>query len=259
MSERRREALTPGRRPGGRFGPSLLLAGLLCALSPGCGTLAAPVTIAPTSETARPGAPAEAGLSVQPVEGRPQGLLLRLTTDFQPDPASRLELRRRVGDAPAETLRTIEVGGEVAERLTGEGLDFLDRSVTPAKRHVYQLVYRPETDAPRASAPLTVTWQPPPAAPTALHAFADTPAAVELNWRASAPGALLFRRDVLDKNQETRRIAHLGPSAGGRYVDRDVEPGGVYAYRIALARPNEGFTQYGPPSEPLYVSVPDDT
>jgi hypothetical protein len=258
MSERRREALTPGRHRRGRFGPSLLLAGLLCTLSPGCGTLAAPVNIAPTSQTTPPGAAAEAALAIQPAEGRPQGLLLRLTTDFQPDPGSRLELRRRVGDAPPETLRTIAVGGEVAGRLTGEGLDFLDRSVAPGRLHVYQLVYRPKSDERRTSAPLTVTWQKPPATPTGLHAFADTPVAVELNWRASAPGALVFRRNVLDKNAKTRRIAHLGPSAGGRYVDRDVEPGGVYAYRIALARPGEGFTQYGPPSEPLYVSVPGD-
>jgi hypothetical protein len=61
---------------------------------------------------------------------------------------------------------------------------------------------------------------------------------------------------VLRDDSTPERIADIGPDSAGVFVDTDVQPGVVYAYRISLAVDRGEFLQLGPPSEPVYVDVP---
>ena len=234
-----------------RAAATLSVAAVLAA---SCASLAPPVAVETTS---RPAQDDRRPLRISAVEGRPDGLVLQLESTLEAD-TGRLQLRRKIADGPSEVIQTISVSQKFKRRLHGEGLTFIDRSVVAGAAHRYQLVYLPPRaeKAKHSSKLLTLTWREPPPPPTGVKAGVPTREAVELSWRPDRQGAMVFRRNVLEEGAPTRRLADLDPGSRGRYVDRDVEPGGVYTYRVALARRNDGFTQYGPPSEPLYVSVP---
>lgn len=233
---------------------------LAAVCAAGCATLSPPVSVsAATDRSNAPRTTSSSELELDPVEGRPGALVLRLKSSFEPPPESRLEVRRRVGRGSAQTIRTVELSSDLSTQLAEKGVEFIDRSVEPGPPLRYRLLYfeSAEADTPDArSAILTVDWKEPPPRPKDVRAHADTSRAVELRWKPPNFGALVFRRNVLKREAATRRIATVGPSMNGTFVDRDVVPGAVYTYRVALSIEHEEFTQYGPPSEPLYVSVP---
>lgn len=240
--------------------PAALLALLFTA---GCATFGPPVSFSDDHQS-RQRSSASRSLSVRPVEGRPDGLVLELVIDFEPQPGSRLVVRRHLDDGDPRTLRTIELDAERARRARKEGIEFIDRSVESGSELHYRIAYfaprRSSGDADRPdrrSEPLTVEWSSPPPRPERLTARADTPRAVELRWEPGETGALIFRRDVLRRSTNTQRIATLRAGERGVLLDRDVRSGGVYAYRVALAHEHLSYTQYGPPSEAVYISVPE--
>lgn len=227
----------------------------------GCGTLAAPIEFQSLEQDrSEPESARDSELELEPVEGRPGALVLKLTASFSPDPESRLEIRRRVDGAPPETIRTVESSRKISARIADGGVEFIDRDVEPDRILRYRLLYFAPSDREnpeKRSSVVRVEWKSPPRPPENVRAHADSPRTVELRWEPPTSGALVFRRNVLDEEGGTRRIASLDPVFGGVLVDRDVEPGAVYAYRIALSLENDGFLQYGPVSEPLYVAVPE--
>jgi hypothetical protein len=187
-----------------------------------------------------------------------------------------LEVLRKQGDTPAERIRRIRLDKRLSARLVGDGFEFLDRSILAEASTAYQVRLRASEDsAPAqilvASHPLPVAWQHPPERPKQVEASSEIAGAVELRWTAPAQaGALIFRRDVLDADASPERLALLGPQARSTFVDRSVEPGGVYAYQVALAvdigavdtgavdtgAVDTGATvQFGQPSEEIYVTV----
>lgn len=237
----------------------MLAAGLATVLSISCGTLAPPVSVDSTSRTSTDN---NKKLSVEAVEGRPQGLLLRLRSNRPLASGGKLEVHRRVGDRKPTVIRTIELSDEFTGRLRQGNLQFLDRAVVADKPLDYRLLYTPPeahggTPEGRRhqSRVLTLSWNEPPPTPDSVDVTMTGSRAVELRWKPRTSGVLIFRRNVLKEGAKTRRIARLGPAAHGVFVDRDIRPQGVYAYRIALAIERETFVQFGPPSEPVYVSV----
>jgi len=250
--------LTNGPRP---QLPRILAATFLLAAT-GCGSLAAPVSFR-TEPDARPPSDKTDAFEIHPVEGRPDGLVLGLSFAFDLASGSRVVVERRVGSTESERLRTIELDAERARIAADDGIEFIDRSVEPETTIHYRVsYYRPgrshgsDASPDRRSSVRTVEWSSPPSRPDDVTARADTPRAVELRWSPGGTGALIVRRDVLDRSTDAQRIAVLEAGERGVHLDRDAAPGGVYAYQVALAVEHESYTQYGPPSEPLYVSVP---
>lgn len=253
------DVLTTASRPA----TAPLLAAVLLLAATGCGSFAPPAPFRAQADV--PTSSEKTGaLGVRPVEGRPDGLVLALHFDVDLDPGSRLVVERRVGSDEPERLRTIELDGDRARRASEEGIEFIDRSVQPDSTIHYRVAYYrpgrspgPDTSPDRRSPVRTVEWSSPPSRPEEVTARADTHRAVELRWEPGGTGALIFRRDVLDRSAGAQRIAVLEAGERGVHLDRDIAPGGVYAYRVALAVEHDSYTQYGPPSEPLYVSLPE--
>ena len=190
-------------------------------------------------------------------EGRPDGLRLVLRSDVAVRPGSSLTLMRTVDDAASAPYEQVDVDRRIAAALADPGVEFVDREMTPGGHYAYRLSLEDPGGGVKTSAPVEVAWRRPPGRPAHLAAVAPTSAGVEVRWDAKPHlGALVFRRDVLDRSARPRRRAELGAGCDGIFFDRDVEPGGVYAYRVALARFDGGVVQYGTPSEEVYVTVP---
>ncbi len=231
------------------------LAGFLAGAA-GCAALDAPVHVdvseAPATQTH--------ALHIEPVEGRPNGLVLRFSCTCSPPEDAWLEVLRRQGADDAQIYRSVRLSEELSARLTGEGFQFLDRSITPQPTY-YQLRLRASRDDTPAdvlaeSSPVLVRWQKPPTQPAAVRATSVVSGAVELRWQAPpGAGALIFRRNVLDPNAPLERLSRVGPAANGLFVDRQLEPAGVYAYRVALAIQTDTTVQFGRPSDEIYVTV----
>lgn len=229
----------------------------------GCGAMRPPLEFAPADAT--PPAP----LTIAAVEGRPDALLLRVEAAQSAEPAAGwtghwLVIARQTGQAPAQVLQRVELTGEIARRLVGGGLEILDRGLPdqPTRLRYGVRIEAPVTDERPArvvaeSAAAALAWRPALAAPTGVQATSHLPGSVELSWQASADadGAVVFRRDVLAADGRPERIAELGASARGSFVDRRLRPGGVYAYRIAQARRVDGVVLYGRPSGEHFVTV----
>lgn len=238
----------------------LLLATVVGAVA--CGSFIPPVQFSAGADPDRT-ASAPPDLSLQPVEGRPDGLVLELNVGFEPESGSRLVVERRRRDA-SKVLKSIELDGDLARRIPETGIEFIDRSVRPGPPHHYRLSYYAPGRTPgdggdpdRISAVRTLEWREPPPRPEEVTARADFSRAVELRWQTEGNGALVFRRNVLEGSAGPKRLASFDSGRRGVLLDRDVRPGAVYAYRVALAAEYDEITQYGPPSESLYVSVPD--
>lgn len=231
-------------------------AGLVAGLAAtGCATLTPPVDFdgtAPreTSTTAR-----SDGLSIAPVAGRPSGLVLELGADSPPAPEGKLLIRRGRGDS-ATTLRSVSVDARVVERLAGRGIQFVDRSPPTSDSVTYRLVYRRDDGSPDRRVELELPWGKTPRKPQALEATAPSNRAVEVRWSPTSLPAVVYRRNVTAGREQGRPVAVLHEGHGGTFVDREVRPGDVYAYRVAVARRHPGFLQRGPRSRAFYVSVP---
>lgn len=173
-----------------------------------------------------------------------------------------LEVWRSVDGERARPLRRARLDERIHRALTAEGFEFLDRAVTPGSTFRYQVRLRsadgnaePADTLAAADSP-TIRWRKPPAKPDSTAVTSPLPGLVEVTWELNADfGALVFRRNVLASEEGPERLAQLQPGARGTFVDRNVEPGGVYAYRVAMAYVGEHIVQFGPPSEEVYVTV----
>lgn len=220
----------------------------------GCATLRPPVQFDSRSPTESTSA---VELSVR--EGRPNGLLLELALrDEVSESARALQLLRAEAGMEPQIYREIRLDEALLEALRTDGVEFLDRNVAAGVLVRYQLRLVGSEDQPLAySKLLRLTWKAPPRRARGLTGEASTPSTVELRW-SSPPthGAVIFRRNVLRDDSTPERIADIGPDSAGVFVDTDVQPGVVYAYRISLAVDRGEFLQLAPPSEPVYVDVP---
>lgn len=222
-------------------------------VSPACATLEPPVDFAPQAQTS------SKSLDLRVIEGRPDGVLLKLAMTQGADDAYALQLLRAAPDTEAVVYRQIQLQEKLRNALASDGIEFLDRNVLAGQTTRYQLRLIREDESPMAySELLHVKWTEPPPRPDKLDGRATTPTTVELQWNAPVEhGAVIFRRNVLDQDSSPRRIGEVGPDSARLFVDTDVHPGVVYAYRVSLADQSHGFLQLGPPSEPLYVDVPE--
>jgi hypothetical protein len=229
----------------------------------GCATLVAPVSMSPSDNAAKVPAASGEPLVVEALEGRPNGLLLRLKVRLPPQPSgTRLSLwrLRSLDDEEGQPLLDQPLHADAARlaALSGEGLGVLDSAPgQDGQVAIYILRISPPSPMPQlASKPLIVRWQAPMPPPRSLAARADLPGVVELTWRP-APGCqhLIFRRALGAQDPRPARLALLDAADGGLYIDRAVEPGQVYAYRVACVRTADALPFYGRATTELYVEA----
>ena len=221
----------------------LATAVLLCA----CAAFEAPVRV----EATRP--VDEVTTTLRIVEGRPRSIVLEISAVAEPE--SHLEIYRRVGEADYELYESVKLDERLAGALT-DGMQYIDRAPTKGSLTYVAAIVTPERVL--ESTPYTLQWNAITAPPDHVSGRALSSTTAELDWRGSASSALIFRRDVLKPGDTPKRLATVGPTAGQRFIDHELTPGGVYAYRISAAVEREGWVQFGPPGEELYVTLPDE-
>lgn len=221
---------------------------VLSNLGSGCASFK-PVVIAPVYE------PPSSSLTIIPVEGRPKSVLLKIqwigTESF-----THLVLYRVVPDKEPIALHTLQFSPQIQEQLR-TGVVLSDPTVELGSNTYAAVLMRGDNAVDVAE--LVFDWN--EAAPPPNVSYALIHHQVVLKWDSPRTyGAVVFRRDLLTE-QGLVRIADLQPSHHGFFVDANVLPEGVYAYRVALMETptvNGGpatFPRFGSPSEELYVTV----
>lgn len=174
------------------------------------------------------------------------------------EPGGELQIRRREQDADWTVARTLPVDDRLADALREGRVEWNDDAGTSGTTVTYQVdvVYE---DRRMTSPEISVDWRDAPELPppvTVASVRRDAPPVVWLSWSEEANvEARIERRDVI-ADTEFSLVAIVDPAAGGEFRDTDVDPGGVYTYRIRYADRFGPFPWFGPWSEEMYVSVP---
>lgn len=196
------------------------------------------------------------GPAITVVEGQPSGLVLRLSARRRHPAGTKLAVYRQRQRRQREALQTTTLSERDSNRLKRDGLQWVDRSIAEPARYRYRLsLAPPDHEQTIWSQKLEVQWAEPPPTPDRTACRAVDGRLVEINWAPAARGILLFRKQVTAESAEFRRLAMWQASARGVAIDRDVQQGQVYAYRLALVERSSGFPQFGEPSPPVYVSL----
>lgn len=262
-------SLTTLDQPQGRLSGSGLvfvcaLAALAALLFFGCGATGPVVwtKVEPELEAAQ--AQELTPLELRLIEGRPTGLLLSMGAHakLNTSPTATLALVRQLNDEEPITLHTLAITDELWQGLLAQGgLQLVDQQLEPGSRYHYWLELSDQARAARASAKASITWPARVPAPSDLTIHVETrQASVELSWAAQgADGAVIFRREIGgdSSGQRLTRHALVTPAQDHLYVDADVKPGGVYAYRIAMASFVDDIPCFGAPGAERFVNVPD--
>ena len=224
---------------------------------------------APASATTEPNQTQTTDPELVLVEARPNGALLSLRSSGAAGDLSwsKLELLRSRDGEPAIILQEIFLDEAMRAQMIDKGLSVLDRDLVPGHTYVYLLrfIATPDKDSATseevveaASTPVSLAWSEPPPSPGEPSAMALDGEIVELEWQPrDGWGVVIFRRDVLARPPRVERVGDLSFAGASTYIDRSVEPGKVYAYRIAYMREDASATPfYGMPSGEFYVKTP---
>ena len=227
-----------GRSKASSSGTSNLVVAFVLLLSASCATLVPPIQ--QTSDTERE----PIALTVSSVSNR--GPQIRVRVDPQVV-GTLLEIYRAEGDSEFELLDEVVITTALEKALRGKGLVYRDRA--PFEQSViYQVAVVGGTSA-FASNREVVPNLPGPSAPELVGI--STPEGILLQWSQPADQTALFRRDVLHPD---RPIVRIDVQGGAHYLDRDIELGGVYAYRVANAVVHDGWPRFGDVTAELFVA-----
>ncbi len=201
-----------------------------------------------------PDAPPSEALDIVALRSDASGLTFELRAPMARQ-GDVVEIGRRTADAQWEPAARIDVTEDLVTPLTTGLVDWLDAPPPEAFPVSYRLVLH-RGDGRRASPTITIDAAAPDSPPE-LHAdvFTDPTPEIHLFW-SPPQGARLLRRDLLH-DEDFLPLAIVDPATEGTLVDADVEPGGVYAYRIQLSSTRSTLTTLSPFSEALYVAVPE--
>lgn len=242
-----------------------VIAAALAASLWGCGALG-PVVQTQAPPTAALTAPGPLKLEI--VEGRPNGLLLRIyatpAAQLGLGPTSQIKLMRQRQDEPPITLQSLSVDDALKQRIfSPDGVQLVDQQLNPGKRYRYWLLLQEDAtrDETRAvSEAKALRWERPLPAPKLAEPYvvAGPEPSVELRWSgAPGQGAVIFRR-ALAGNGRLERLALVGPAQDHVYIDTNVSAGGLYAYRVALARFDGERAEvpcFGHPGPEIFVQI----
>lgn len=217
---------------------------VLCSLT-ACAAVAPPID-APKED--------ENGLRLIPLSASPDGLEFHLSA---PEAAvgDELEIWRRSSDGAWTKLQTISVEPQLGTALRDGRAQWRDPLDNRSRSLDYRLIHRGEDVVDETS--LDIDWRGWPDITAPTSTTVDEPAPhVVLTWRDAAGfEARILRRDVLEET-DFEPIAIVASAAGGAFEDHDVEPDGVYAYRIQYVDRQAPIPRFSRYTESIYVSIP---
>ena len=198
----------------------------------------------------------EESLRIQPLRADPDGLHLEILNRHVED-GDVVEIWRRVDGPNWERRQEIAVQGDLVEALQTGAVQWID----PLDRQAMDLEYRLRhlRDGQQwLSKSVTIAWRGWPDVPDAdAHAPDNGTAVVVLTWNGDPPlGVQILRRDVLS-DSPFAPLATVDAAADGQFHDTDVEPGGVYAYRLRHVDRLHPFVRFSDYSSEFYVAVPE--
>lgn len=196
-----------------------------------------------------------ASLAIEPLRADPDGLHLEiLCREAQPGDALEV-LRKRDGQWSAVQL--IEVGEDLVAPLQAGTVHWID-PLEPDPESLQYRIHHIRGETSWLSEPISVDWTGWPDAPHIEATPSEESAPqITISWSDDTKfGARILRRDVLGDNPLSP-IAVVDAASGGRFYDTDVEPGGVYAYKLQLIDRQRPLLRVSDLSSEVYVSVPE--
>lgn len=185
-----------------------------------------------------------------------EGLRLGFGSSTLVPDLSELDLFIAKDDLDWQLYQSFSLPHPLPASLLAHEIEFLDRSADPHQPVSYLLRLRTPDGQERFSTLLVLEPWHLPDAPTGIEALPQPEGAIALTWSVKAPHtARIYRRDLLDDAPKTNLIALVDPAARGRFIDRDVVPGGVYAYRIEFMSWQGIMEVRSEPSDEIYVTL----
>lgn len=202
--------------------------------------------------------------SAQIIEARPNGLMITMRApETTREPWARASILRQRDDEPPVVMHALTPNTAEREALMTRGLTLLDGNLEEAHRYTYVTTLHDEQDQlVWVGEPTQIIWSAPPPPP---HAFGVSPVgsiATRLTWRPRPGwGVLVLRRKLGDTDQAMQRHAFIPEDEVDTHVDRGVQPGQGYVYRVAHARAidprSNAAMVLGLPGAEVYVVLPE--
>lgn len=196
-------------------------------------------------------------LQIAPVRADADTLHLEVRAS-QVTPEAELRIWRRDAGGEWNRVQTLAVDERLADALVEHRAEWHDEPGPVSRTLEYRIEIVGEEHL-RTSPVTTVEWLEPPATspPTAEPYISENgPPETHLMWSAdSGIDVQIERRDVLADSPFV--AVAVVDSAADEAFDGDVEPGGVYAYRIRFVDRRSAYPRYSFWSEEIYVSLPE--
>lgn len=196
---------------------------------------------------------APASLTMNVLEVRPNAILLEVQSSEVA--FTHIEVFKVFEDQEPEHILTLNIDPSLSQKLR-EGLTLRDPSRS-AGHYIYALLMK-NGEERVSSAEIAFELEPAPTKPSVVASAEAN--FVRVTWGIDdASCAMVFRRNVLE-GESFERVAELKVPTT-EWVDTEVDPDGVYAYRVSLVTlgstsQKETFAHMGEPSEEVYASVP---
>lgn len=201
---------------------------------------------------------ASSGATLRFVEGRPNGVLMTTRWPILPKDATHLHVERQHGKEKPTVIQVIKLASRYKAALGGKGLSILDGGLSKAGDYSYRILAISKQPLGQSQT-MEITWRTPAPMPIPIKTRAVLdPTHIELSWpHKTGWGAVVFRRDLFGTQRRLRRIKNITAAHHATIFDRNVQPGGIYAYRVAYARIDaRGQRYFGQPSPEVFVTVP---
>lgn len=204
--------------------------------------------VAKTSEPTKPPA-----IQLEAVEGRSTTLVLEIAANKSVlQQLGLLEIYRVTDTGDPELIQEVILDEALKSEML-EGIEFADRDLVAETTYTY--VVRGLGDGVEfLSNEWKATWRVAPPAPSDVQTSTDL-GVVTLSWERDDVAVVVFRRNVLLSDSTISRVAELG-SGHRTWTDTSVEPGDVFTYQVAFAVEINEWKLFGPPTEPIYVTLP---
>lgn len=231
----------------------------LCAFGTSCASWNPPLdAVPPAREPSSLAFGQVTTLEITPVEGRPQGMIMRIKASDLATELTALDVLRTQGSQEVPVQRIALQPKMRARVLSPQGALLLDAGLKQEGAWSYKVRLVQGNQTRGESKPTAIQWRAPVAAPRVHIQPGRSPAHAQIGWTPKPEhGALVFRRTLAPTPTRITRHRTLGAAHAGQWLDRAVHPGAVYAYRLAHARFDEqGVPYYGFPSEDVYITIP---